>query len=394
MRSTGISRGFFLSIVFWSGAAFAQTLPTAARIESVPLELTMPERYHVSEVLEPIRKVTLVAAADGLIRSTEGRLGEVVRESQEIAQIDRAESAAKLKMATAELHEKQALLKSNKNSSDVYQAQVEAAEARVELAQLDLDRCTLRAPFSGRLVALNVCTGQYVLKGTAIAELADVSSLKVMQPLDRRSVNANSAVTVQVEGRDVAAKVQAVLPLPEGLRLLRELATPFGAATLIVPNSKGDLEPGQRVHSPNLPSHPIATVPKRAVKPEDSRGGENMMVQVIRDEYVTNVPIRVLGENGSERVQISGALRASDSLIASTSVPLLPGTLVRFGENGTGRPGDGDSATPATGGAEAGITGPAGGRARTPATGSPANAGTSKRRPTQSGRSAAGGSPF
>jgi multidrug efflux pump subunit AcrA (membrane-fusion protein) len=389
MRSTGISCGFFLSLLYCSGAASAQTLPTAARIESVPLELTMPERYHVAEVLEPIRKVTLVAAGDGLIRSTEGRLGEVVRETQEIAQIDRTESAAKLKMATAELHEKQALLKSNKNSSDVYQAQVEAAEARVELAQIELDRCTLRAPFSGRLVAMNVCTGQYVLKGTAIAELADVSSLKVMQPLDRRSVNSNSAVTLQVEGRDVAAKVQAVLPLPESLRVLRELATPFGAATLIVPNSKGDLEPGLRVQGPNLPSHPIATVPKRAVKPEDSRGGENMMVQVIRDEYVTNVPVRVLGENGTERVQISGALRAADSLIASSSVPLLPGTLVRFGENGTG---DANGATPATGGAEAGTTGGAGGRARSPATGSQTNPGTSKRRP--SGRNGAGGSPF
>ena len=33
------------------------------------------------------------------------------------------------------------------------------------------------------------------------------------------------------------------------------------------------------------------------------------MVQVIRDEYVTNVPVRVLGDTGTERVQIAGALR-------------------------------------------------------------------------------------
>src|SRR5262249_20216071 len=159
------------------------------------------------------------------------------------------------------------------------------------------DRCTLRAPFPGRIVALNACTGQYVLKGTAIAELADVSSLKVMQPLDRRGVNASSPVTVQVEGRDVTAKVQAILPLPESLKALRELATPFSAATLIVPNTRGDLEPGLRVQSPNLPSNPIATVPKRAVKPEEPRGGtDKVMVQVIRDEYVTNIPVKVLGE--------------------------------------------------------------------------------------------------
>ena len=34
-----------------------------------------------------------------------------------------------------------------------------------------------------------------------------------------------------------------------------------------------------------------------------------MMVQVIRNEYVTNVPVRVLGDTGPERVQITGALR-------------------------------------------------------------------------------------
>ena len=289
-------------------------------------------------------------------------------------------------MATAELHERQALRKTNKNFSDeVYQAQVEAAEARVELAQLELDRCTLRAPFSGRVVAAPVSTGQYVLKGTVIAELADVSSLRVMQPVDRRSVTASSSLKIQVEGRQVSAKVQTVLPLPEGLKVLRELATPLGAAMLVVANSKGELEPGLRVQSSTVPSTPIATVPKRAVKPEEPRGGENMMVQVIRDEYVTNVPVRVLGETGTERVQIAGALRTSDSLIASTSVPLLAGTLVRFGDNASG-------SNPSAVGAEAGITNPPGGRGRPPASGSANNPGGARGRPAA--RNAETGGPF
>ncbi len=167
-----------------------------------------------------------------------------------------------------------------------------------------------------------------------------------MQPVDRRSVTANSSLNVLVEGHEMPAKVQAVLPLPESLRVLRELAAPFGAGMLVVANSKGDLEPGLRVQSPNLPTYPIATVPKRAVKPESPRGGENMMVQVIRDEYVTNIPVRVLGESGTERLQIAGALRMSDALIASTSVPLLPGTLVRFGDNGSASAGEGGPASP------------------------------------------------
>ncbi len=105
-----------------------------------------------------------------------------------------------------------------------------------------------------------------------------------------------------------------------------------------------------------------------------------MMVQVIRDEYVTNIPVRVLGEPGVERVQITGALRTSDSLIASASVPLLAGTLVRFGDNGT----------PASSGADSGTTNPPGGRNRTQ---TPASAPASRGgRPAA--RNSAGSSPF
>ena len=48
MYSKGLSRGFALFSV-WSTLAWGQTLPTSARIESIPLELTMPERYQVAE---------------------------------------------------------------------------------------------------------------------------------------------------------------------------------------------------------------------------------------------------------------------------------------------------------------------------------------------------------
>jgi len=348
----------------WAGVAVGQTLPTAARIEAVPLELTMPERYQVAEVLEPIRRVTLIAPSDGIVRSMEARLGAAVRESQEIAQLDRTECSARLKVASAELREKQALLKTNKTYTEIYQAQLDAAQARVEIAQLELDRCTLRAPFSGLITAMPVSTGQYVLRGTIIAELADITSLKAIQPVDRSSVTVGSTLTAHIEGREVAAKVQAILPLPEKFARLRELATPLGAGFLIVSNTRGDLEPGLRLHAQAIPVRPLATVPRRALKPSDAKGGAAATVQVIRNEYVVNVPVHVLGDTSPERVQIAGALRTSDSLIVGTSVPLLEGTLVRFGEGAAAGAGDGGPAGSTGGGAEAGVTGPSTGRTR------------------------------
>jgi multidrug efflux pump subunit AcrA (membrane-fusion protein) len=363
MVTNGLSGGFVVSIV-WAGLASGQTLPTAARIEAVPLELTMPERYQVAEVLEPIRRITLIAPSDGTLRSTEARLGAMVRESQEIAELDRTETAARLKMATAELREKQALLKSNKTYTEVYQAQLDAAQARVEIAQLELDRCTLRAPFSGMITALPVSTGQYVLKGTIIAELADISSLKALQPVDRRTATVGSSLNAQIEGREVAAKVQAILPLPEKFARLRELATPLSAGFLIVSNTKGDLEPGLRLHAQAVPSRPLAAVPRRALKPTDAKGGTAATVQVIRAEYVVNVPVQVLGDTTPERVQIAGALRTDDSLVVASSVPLLEGTLVRFGEGAATATGEGAAAGSTGGGADAGVTGPSNPRSR------------------------------
>ncbi len=201
----------------------------------------------------------------------EFRLGATVRESQEIAQLDRNEASARVKMASAEVKEKQAQLKvasGKSSSSEVFRSQLEAAQARVELAQLALDRCTLRAPFAGRVVALPVCAGQYVLKGTTIAELADISSLKTLLPVDRRSVSSGAALTVQVEGKDVAGKVQAILPLPASFVALRELATPFAAAWVVVPNTKGDLEPGLRVQHHDRAGRPDRHGPQARGKTE------------------------------------------------------------------------------------------------------------------------------
>lgn len=378
MKVFALSRGFGIGLI-WAGLASGQTLPVSAKIEAVPLELTMPDRYQVAPILEPVRQVTLVAPRDGLVRSFSVQLGATVREAQEVAQLDRTEAAARLKIAQAEVKEKQALVK-RQARDEVSEAQLEGALGRAELAQLELDRCTLQAPFAGRVMAIPVCSGQYVLRGTTILELADVTSLKALDPVDRRAVANGSALKVQVEDQEVAGKVQAILPLPDSFLILRELVTPFAAAWVILPNPKGALEPGLRLRSSSIPSRPIATVPKRAVKHESNRGADESIVQVLRNEYVTNVPIQVLGDIGPDRVQISGAFRGADALIAGSSVPLLPGTLVRLGDARNARGVEGTSPNPNFGGVESGVAGPGTARGRADGAGSRAPLSNGSRR--------------
>jgi multidrug efflux pump subunit AcrA (membrane-fusion protein) len=375
-----------LGLAVWAAGDARGQAPSSAKIESIPLELTAPDRYQIYSILEPIRHISVTAPVDGILRSLEFPVGSTVRERQEIGQFDRAEAAARLKIAQANVKEAKAAL-SNATNAAVAQAQLEAAQARVELAELEVDRCTLRAPFAGRLLDLPVHPGQYLAKGAKIAELADVSSLRVLVPFARSSVSVGGTITVSVEGQPVSGKIQATLPLPESLATLHELSTAFTAAWVILPNPKGDLEPGQRVLGPSLPTAPLATIPSRAIREPEKGEPGGPRIQLIRNEYVTNLPVRILGRPGPERVQISGLLRPNDALIVSSSVPLAPGTLIRFG--GGASPGiEATNPNPAEGGDMAGITPPRAGT-RSGSNGAVAKGRTSPRPSTSTSQPAA-----
>lgn len=370
--------GIMSGIVLASAAAWGQGAPRppvaapaaaspSVRVETSSLELIPPERFLVPVVLEPVRRVTLKATADGVVQALSARLGEPVRDRQEIVQLERTEAAAMLRIAQAAVKEQQTAQTAAEAATPagaVAQAHLEAAEARVELAQLALDRCTLRAPFNGILLTYPVSVGQFVERGTTLAEIADVSSFRALLPVDRTQVRAGGTIAVRVEGNEVSAKVTAVVPLPERYEPLRALAVPWGAAWLSFDaTSGGGLEPGQRVVGPFLPESPIATVPRRAIRA--GREASSGTLQVIRDDYVVDVPVTVLGEVGPERVQVAGSLRERDAAVLASTVPLAAGTLIRFG-GGRGVGLEGIPPDPNAAGAVAEIASPA-----TPTTTSP-----------------------
>lgn len=372
------------------GSAQAQNAPTSATIDASAMKLIMPEHFRVISTLEPIRRVKLIAPVDGVVRSIEAGLGTAVQANAEVAQLDRERAGARLKIADAERRELEAQLAAESKRADarvmavrtelfesetrlasakdsegeepkaqfqlaqarlqlaqtrlkaaqeeqtvareIARARAEAAQARYDLIMLELADLTLRAPFAGTIVDAPISSGQFVLKGTVVAELADLSALKALVPVDRRAATVGGELKVWVEDQERTAKVKAIVPLPptDEYKALRELASPLAAAWVQLDNADAKLEPGLRVRGPGPPVEAVATVAKRALQTADAKATD-ARVQVIRNEYVVNVPVKVLGEIGPERVQITGALRPSDALIISTSSPLQPGTLVRFG---------------------------------------------------------------
>src|SRR5262245_60722130 len=246
----------FVALLAWRGAQAqapsASGPPATARVETVPVELTQPERYQAPLTLEPGRRATLIAPVDEVLRSVSAPVGSPVREGQEVAGLDRAEAIALQKIADANVKEMQAEAdearsKGSKAALAVAEARLEAARARAELARLDVERRTLRAPFAGRVLAASIAPGQYVPKGTIVAEVADVSGFRVLMPVDRAAVKEGSTLNLVVEGKPATGRVQALLPLADSFAVLRELATPWAGAWVGVENRGGALEPGQRV---------------------------------------------------------------------------------------------------------------------------------------------------
>ena len=102
------------------------------------------------------------------------------------------------------------------------------------------------------------------------------------------------------------------------------------------------------VYSPLIPRNPVAEVPTVAVTNSDQGGRK---VQVIREGFVRDVSVQVLGQVGSDFVFVSGRFGTTDELIQKTSETLLDGARV------TSR----DAAKPAAGGAAPTAPKPAGG---------------------------------
>ena len=204
--------------------------------------------------------------------------------------------------AQAEVKEKQAELELAKNSpnSSLCQARLEAAQGR--LTSPSLPSTAVRSvPRSRGTIFFHafVSEGQFVTRGTVLAELADVTSLKSMIVLslaEAKLWGAGGGGRRRSAGHP--ARVNAVSPLSDSMATLRELAIPMVAASVVVSNVSGEFEPGQKTHGLTVPDAPITLIPPSAIHAADNRAkektkaasaGDAPTVQVIRNEYVTTI---------------------------------------------------------------------------------------------------------
>lgn len=308
-----------------------------------------PARYQVNLHLEPVRQLTLAAAIDGVVSSLQSKVGEEITPQAEAIRLDARVAQLKAQRAQAALRAANADLASAKEKAAA-EARVEIAQADLELADLEKSFTVIRSPMKGVISAILVAEGQFVRAGQPLAVVTDPETLTVSIPIDGKAQKAGDAIEIKVEDANVSATIESVLPLLPAFDPLRDLFVSPATGRIVLENKNGKLRAGQTVHSPMIPRLPVAEVPNSAIVNAEQGGRK---VQVIREGFVRDIPVQLLGPVGADHVFVSGRFGASDELVSKASETLVDGARVTARDTrATGKPANATQpAQPAVGGA-------------------------------------------
>ncbi|HSJ97408.1 MAG TPA: efflux RND transporter periplasmic adaptor subunit [Myxococcota bacterium] len=336
-----------------------EVLVATARIGSVP-----DRREYVGNV-RAVNRVELRARVRGYLMVQRFEDGEPVAEGEVLFEIDprpyqaalaeaegqRARARAAAERARRDFSRAQELfdqdvvsisvLDQRRAERDATLAEVEAAEAAVRAAELDLSYCTVRAPIDGRIGRALVDVGNLVGESgqdTVLAEIVQVDPIHVYfapTELERLEVLRGAR-----EGRIPTQRTGTIpiqLRLGDGTPYPHEGVVDYvdptveptrGTITVraLVPNPDDVLKPGEFVRAiavfPDVAD--AVLVPQRAIL--EQQGGSYVLV-VQDDGTVEQRPVRI-GAVHDGRQQVSEGLAAGERVIADGVQKARPGGKV------------------------------------------------------------------
>ncbi|MGI8496917.1 MAG: efflux RND transporter periplasmic adaptor subunit [Gemmatimonadaceae bacterium] len=206
------------------------------------------------------------------------------------------------------------------------QAQLADARARLALAEKQLQKTQIRAPFSGVVSDRPVSAGDVVQPGAAIITVVDPSSMKLEGSVPAEAIGAlkrGQPVQFQVNGypgKSFTGHIDRINPTADP-------ATRQVRVTVSLPNSGNTLVGGLfadgRVSSEtrNGLTVPVAAVDQRGVRPAVMRLRQGQVEQVA-------VELGLRDEHG-ERVEIRSGVAAGDTLLLGAAQGITAGTPVR-----------------------------------------------------------------
>jgi len=213
------------------------------------------------------------------------------------------------------------------NALDVARAAVREAEQAVAIAELNLTRTVVRAPYAGSVAKRLADEGTTALvqPQTIVVVLQETSQLEAHATIPEvylSTIRVGDAALLYVEGLPLPLQVD-VTAVSDSI----DLATRTFLVVMQVPNPDFKLKAGVFARVEILPkakSH-VILVPREALRTEDGQ----THVLAVRDGHAVATPVKV-GIVGEDVVEVIRGLREGDEVIVGEAARTLgPGMRVR-----------------------------------------------------------------
>ncbi len=277
--------------------------------------------------------VVLVAEVAGQIRQIMARPGDYIAAGGALMKIEDdlpkanfAVAEANLKKAKKDLERFQAL----KAQSATTDAQldnavlaVEQAEANHVLAKQQLDRTNVRVPFSGVIATRMVDVGAYLAPGTPIANLVDLSQVKVVVNVPEEDVfklrkgDPVAVTTTLYPGRRFAGRVFTISDKADEAHTY--------AVEVLMANPNRSFKAGMfaRVEFTSISAFNALVIPREAL----TTSLKNPRVFVVADGKAISRDI-VVGQELDQRLSVVSGLKAGDIVVIGGQINLTDGAAV------------------------------------------------------------------
>lgn len=212
-------------------------------------------------------------------------------------------------------------------------AQAQAADARARLAnaQKQLDKTSIRSPFSGVVSARTVNAGDFVSPGTATYTVINPSTMRLEasvpgEALSQIHLGAPVEFTVNGYGlRQFTGRISSINPVADpATRQVRVIVT--------IPNQGGILVSGLFAEGRvSTESHTSAVVPAAAV---DERGVRPTVVRLKNGTVEPSEVVLGIRDATTEMVEIKSGLTPGDTVLLGAARGISTGTVVKVSSPG------------------------------------------------------------
>ncbi len=312
----------------------ARTLPAVGTLRSIESVVVRPEIAGRIETIA-FREGQSVAAGDSLFTLDGSILRAQLAEARASLQLSRANHAR-----AAELFQQKV---GSAQARDQALANMRVDEARVAVAEAQLSKTQVRAPFAGIVGLRQVSPGDYVTVGQDVVNLEKIDVLKVdfaVPEMALPEVAEGQVVTISVDafpGRGFEGRVHAIDPLIDARG--RSIAI-----RAHVDNADGALRPGlfARIGLVVARLENALLVPEEAIVPV---GNDRFVFRVVNGQAAM-AKVRT-GERRPGAVQIVEGLSPGDRVVTAGQIKLrdgMPVTVIPPGGAKDGAPSGGNGA--------------------------------------------------